>query len=340
MQRSRPADFVPPYPAYTSRHPPDQSEYVMAQIGIQSRADADGGAMLNRIERMARAAGEGEPQHRERARHVDREGFRNEIVVLYWKRAQEMTRFWERADVRSWLEEPLSGAVGWWRECIQSPVGSLDANYSTVRATWGSGRHVPQTEEQFHGYYGSMRDRTPHFLDGSADAPAGQLAFVPAADSFGKRLRVSAPDKVCFIRGAFGWDQALPEEQRAFMDDMYPVYRAGAEFLRDHPLETNCISARPAEHVPTGESSFVQAETIAWFLTLKDLERWTHHHPTHAAIYGGVFKLMHRFNFQMRLNLGHEVAVVSRGQAILEYCNCHPHTGFLRFFPAMPVQAM
>jgi len=337
MHRSRPDDFVPPYPAFTSRYPPEQPEYLMAQVAVQSAPEADGSALFDRVWRMARAAQEGRPQHVERGWHVDRAGFRNDIAMLYWKHAQEMNRFWARADVRAWLEEPCSGLVGWWRECIQAPTRALDANYSIARATWGSGRHVPQTEEQFHGYYGSMRDRTPDFLEGKADGPSGQLAFLPQADSLGRRLRVRVPDKACFIRAAFGWDQAQPEEQRAFMEDMYPVYKAGADFLRDNPLETNCVSARTVEHVPCGESSFVQSETLAWFLTLADLEHWTHRHPTHAAIYAGVFKLMNRFNFQMRLNLGHEVAVVARASTILEYVNCHPQTGFLPFFPAMPL---
>lgn len=337
MQRSRPDDFVPPYPAFTSKHPADQPEYVMAQIGVQSAQAGAGEALFGRILDLARAPGNGRPRHVERCRHVDRAGYTNEVALAYWKRSEDMQAFWNRADVRAWIEEPPNGPAGWWRECIRAPTGALDANYSIPQATWGSGRHVRQVEEQYHGYYGSMRDRTPDFLAGTADAIEGQIALLGKTDSFGQRLRVQAPDKLCFIRGAFGWDEARPEEQRAFMEDMYPVYKAGADYLRDHPLETNCISARLMEHVPCGESSFVQSDTIAWFLSLKDLERWTHHHPTHAAIYGGVFKLMQRFDFRMRLNLGHEVAVVPQGHTILEYANCHPATGFLPFFSSVPV---
>jgi hypothetical protein len=337
MQRSRPDDFAPPYPAFTSHFPSDQPDFVMAQIGVQSAASGDGKALAGRIRDLMRAPGAGRPQHVERTRHLDRAGYTNDVALVYWKLADDMQAFWERTDVRAWFEEPCAGSVGWWRECISAPTGVLDGNYSIPGATWGSGRHVSQVEEQFHGYYGSMRDRTPHFLAGKADVAPGQIAFLPEIASFGKRLRVQAPDKLCFIRGAFGWDQARPDEQRAFMEEMYPVYKAGADYLRDHPLETNCISARLMEHVPTGESSFVQSDTIAWFLSLKDLERWTHHHKTHAAIYGGVFKLMQRFDFQMRLNLGHEVAVVPAAGAILEYVNCHPGTGFLPFFPSVPL---
>jgi hypothetical protein len=337
MQRSRPDDFVPPYPAYTSQYPHDQPEFVMAQIGVQSPGAGDGEALYGHIMELARTPAAGRPQHVERCRHVDRQGYVNQVALAYWKRAGDMRAFWERADVRAWLDEPPAGPAGWWRECVRAPVGSLDANYSIAQATWGSGRHVRQIEEQFHGYYGSMRDRTPDYLAAKADAEPGQIAHRGDPDSFGRRLRVQTPDKLCFIRGAFGWDQARPEEQEAFMADMYPVYKAGADYLRDNPLETNCISARLLEHVASEDSSFVQSDTIAWFLTLKDLERWTHHHRTHAAIYGGVFKLMNRFEYRMRLNLGHEVAVVPQGQAVLEYANCHPRTGFLPFFASVPV---
>lgn len=339
MPRSRPDDYVPPYPAFTSRYPADQPEIVLAQVGVQSLAPASGRTLFERILGLAQRAGGGRPQHAETGWHVDSAGYRNDIALLYWKHAGDMRAFWERPDVRDWLDAPLGGPVGWWREALHAPVSSLDANYSVEKATWGSGRYVTQTEEQFHGYYGSMRDRTADFLRGAADGSPGQIAFGPRADSFGRRLRVQAPDRVCLIRAAFGWDAALPEEQRAFMQEMFPVYRAGAHYLRDHPLETNCIGARMVEEIHAGESNGVQSETLAWFLTLQDLERWTHHHRTHAAIYHGVFELMRRFDFRMRLNLGHEVVVVPQGQATLEYCNCHPLTGFLPFFPAVPAEA-
>jgi phenylacetaldoxime dehydratase/aldoxime dehydratase len=337
MRRSRPDDYAPPYPAHTSRYPPDQTECVYAQVGVQSLDAALSATRFEDWLRLARADGAGQPRHVEIGWQLDAAGFRNDVAMLYWKQAADMERFWLRSDVAAWLDAPPAGPVGWWREALHAPVTSLDANYSLERATWGSGRDVPQTVEQFHGYYGSMRDRTTDFLAGAADGEAARIGFGPPAESHGCRLRVRAPDKVCFIRAAFGWDQALPEEQSAFMEQMFPVYRTGAEYLRDHPLETNCISARMIEEVHVGGSNFVQSETLAWFLTLKDLERWTHHHPTHAAIYAGVFKLMHQFDFRMRLNLGHEVLVVPEGQLLLEYANCHPGTGFLPFFPALPL---
>lgn len=334
--RSRPDDFAPPYPAFTSRYPADQPECVFAQVGVQSREPQAGAALFNSLLSLVHQSGAGKPQHAEIGWHEDSAGYRNDVALLYWKHAAQMDDFWARDDIRGWLNRPPRGPVGWWRESLHAATRALDANYSIEKATWGSGRYVPQTCEQFHGYYGSMRDRTPAFLEGVADGVPGQLVARSGVDSIGKRLRVHAPDKVCFIRGAFGWDQALPEEQRTFMDEMFPVYKAGADYLRDHSQETNCISARMLEEIHTDGSNFVQSETIAWFLTLADLERWTHHHPTHAAIYAGVFRLMQKYDFKMRLNLGHEVVVVPQGQTLLEYSNCHPGTGFLPFFASVP----
>jgi hypothetical protein len=87
MQRSRPDDFVPPYPAYTSQYPPDQPEFVMAQIGVQSPEAGEGEALFGLIMELAHKPGAGRPQHIERCRHVDRQGYVNEVALAYWKRA-------------------------------------------------------------------------------------------------------------------------------------------------------------------------------------------------------------------------------------------------------------
>lgn len=333
MQRSRPDTYEPPYPAYQSHFPADRPEYVMAMAGIQSRPDSGGHSLSEHVLALLRADREGTPEHVERGAQTDAAGYRNDVLIPYWKTARDMHAFWERPDVREWLEAPLTGPVGWWRECITAPVTALDGNYSLEKIGYGVGRHVRQELEQFHAYFGSMRDRVPDYLAGRADGEPGGLAPGPEAASVGKRLRIrNLPDKLCFIRGPFGWDQATPEEQQAFIEDMLPVFRAGADYLRDNPGESNCISMRFLEEIDMGLSNGVQVEVLGWFLTLKDLERWTHHHPTHLAIYRGVFEYMRRFDFHARLNLGHEVSVVPAGGALLEYCNCHPQTGFLPFF--------
>jgi aldoxime dehydratase len=338
MQRSRPDTFQPPYPAFSSHFSEGQSDYVMAMLGIQRAPGATGDSLLSAARALAKIEGSGRPLHVEQAWHVDAYGYRNDVLLLYWLDRAAQAAFWSRADVSAWMAQPLTGSVGWWRESLSAPLTAHDGNYAVSDSRYGLGRHTDQHVEQYHSYYGSMRDRVPDYLAGKADAPAGQIVAVAPAASFGQRLRCTdMPRNLCFIRGAFGWDKATPEEQQAFIDDMLPVFKTGADYLRDNSEEANCISMRFLEEVDVGLDNGVQVEVNGWFLSLKDLERWTHSHPTHQAIFGGVFVYMRRFNFEARLNLGHEVAVVPEGQLEAEYSNCHPNTGLLRFFPSQPV---
>ena len=339
MARSRPDTYQPPYPAYQSHFPENRPEYVMAMIGIQSKDASAGEDMVRDILDLLLAEKDAKPEHVERGQQFDAYGFHNDVLLPYWHTREDMEGFWKRADVKAWLETPLANDVGWWRECVTAPVTSLDGNYSLENIDYGIGRYVEQKVEQFHAYFGSMRDRVADFVAGLADGEEGQIQRKKEVDSRGKRIRVNnLPDKLCFIRGPFGWDRATPEEQQAFIEDMLPVFKTGADYLRDNPMDANCISMRFLEEVDMGLDNGTQVEILGWFLTLKDLERWTHHHPTHLAIYNGVFKYMKRFNFEAKLNLGHEVAVIPTGGALLEYCNCHPNTGFLPFFECEEVR--
>ena len=334
MQRSRPESYQPPYPAFQSHFPPEESEVSLAIVGVQSRDRSDGDDMVASWLALLESDAEAAPRHVERSRHVDPAGFHNELLLAYWQTPAAQDAFWARADVEAFAASPLSGAIGWWRESLSAPTTSVDGNYSLEKVFYGTGRHVEQKLEQYHAYYGSMRDRVPDYLEGVADGPHGQLVARDVA-SRGRRLKISdLPHRLCYIRSGFGWDKARPAEQAGFIEDMMPVYRAGAHYLAENPLEANCISTRLLDEVPHGLLNGVQVETIGWFLTLKDLEHWTHKHPTHAAIYKGVFVYMNKFNFDVRLNLGHEVIVVPQGGVTVEYSNCHERSGFLPFFPS------
>src|SRR5690606_31232385 len=134
MQRRRPDDFVPPYPAFTSHFPSNQPEFVMAQVAVQSAPSVNGEALAARVRDLMRVPGAGRPQHVERSRHQDQAGYTNDVALGDWKCTDDMQAFRERADVRALLDDPSSGPVGRWRECISVPNGSLDRNYSVPEA--------------------------------------------------------------------------------------------------------------------------------------------------------------------------------------------------------------
>lgn len=332
--RSRPETFQPPWVAHSSVFPADWSEYVMGQFAVQTAAGADG-CRLNRDldEALAQSPA---PLHVERIVSVDAEGYTNEIRLAYWQKS---------ADYKAWLANPLvseftrsqlEGLVGLWREVIAAPADNLDLLGGTNRHLWGVGRHLRQVWERYHSYYGSMRDRMPNGRVPEIEAEEFTLQSRDYVASLGARLVVDLPHNLCFVRGLFGWRDSPAEVQRIFEDEMLPVYERGVLFLRENPVEISCITARLSDVVYGEPRTGVDAETLAWFTSLRSLEAWTHRHKTHADIFSKVREIRMRLGSQGNLELGHEVIVVPKGGIDAEYNNCHPRTGFLRFFPSWP----
>lgn len=139
------------------------------------------------------------------------------------------------------------------------------------------------------------------------------------------------PANLCFIRTVQGWLACTDEERDYFMENTFPFYEAGVAYLHDNPVESNCVSARLVSDAASHRNK-PQTETLAWFLSLTDLEAWTWNHPTHDAIITNFMAHAQKFNFDVDILLGHEVSIVPADGGHAEYHNCHPATGFLRFF--------
>jgi Haem-containing dehydratase len=338
-QRSKPDDFQAPYPAYGVKPHTVKSDFTMGLIGIQSVNGVDTAPLETRLIALIKEEARGRPLHFERAWFDDAQGTRNDVLMPYWSDRESQTAFWDRDDVQDFIEERQTGSIGWWAEYFSCVPTRLDASYSVPEPKYGIARYHEPEVEQYHAYMGSMRDRVPDYLSGASDGPVGQLRrTADRPDSRGRTLRIDdLPNNLCFIRGGFSWKEALPEEQEIFMRDMMVVYREGAEYLRDNPEESNCISMRMAEAVQTDFDSGIQSNVLGWFLNLQELERWTRSHPRHLAIMKSIIDYMKRFDFKPKLTLSHEVAVVPEGQVVCYYANCHPETGFLPFFPARQV---
>ena len=334
-------DFSPPYVMYTSTRPASDI-YAISLIGVQSAAEEDASSKVEEIHAMLRADAPGKPLHVERSWNVDPQGYRNDILMPYWADDHAMKLFMAREDVVAWRNTPCHGPIGWWRESMYGPMSSVDSTYTMSDTSHGISRYAPITPMQFHGYMGSMRDRVPDFLSGKADGAEGQIVRrTDQPDSRGRHLTITGlPHNLCFIRGPMGSSRAPAEEKQAFIEEIVPVFKDAANYLRDDPTGSNCISLRVAETIPTDFDSGVEGEIFGWFLTLQDLERFTEHHPKHLAILSRIGQFAARFNFQLRQNGGHEVLVVPQGQVECEYSNCHPETGFLPFFPAEEVRPL
>jgi len=329
MTKLTPEGWTPPYPAFVADV--GQSHLNICQLSVQ--APSAGAAADEFAELTGLLEGNGEVLHFEHAYHVDGQGFHNDILIVYWQKPDSFARWRAGMPVSEFFTRNRSNDVGLWAEALSAPAGHFETSYSTGTANWGVSRHNATHEDPIHGYYGAMRDRIKAAENGGLPGTVGRLNRELCAQTRGRHLRVELPENLCFIRTVQGWNACTDEEKAFFMKHTYPVYQRGVEYLRTHPLETNCISARLVTDAANGPD-LPQTETLAWFLSLTDLEAWTWNHPTHAAIFNTFMKHAEKFNFEVDILLGHEVAIVPEGGIHAEYHNCHDTTGFLRFFRA------
>jgi len=331
MTKLTPPDWKPPYPAFVAE---GGTEHLsLCQIAVQAPTAAAGADDFSAL--TALLEGNAGVLHIEHAYHEDGEGFHNDIQLVYWKTPESFAKWRADEAVDAFMGRERDNDVGVWMEALSAPAGHFETSYSTGTAHWGISRHRSTHEDPIHAYYGAMRDRIEAAEDGGLPGAIGRLNRELRSQTRGCHLSVELPENLCFIRTVQGWSACSKEERDFFMEHTYPVYQRGVEYLRTHPLETNCISARlviDANHGPDQP----QSETLAWFLSLTDLEAWTWNHPTHAAIFNTFMKHAENFNFDVNILLGHEVLVLPKNCVHAEYNNCHHSTGFLRFFEAAP----
>jgi hypothetical protein len=159
------------------------------------------------------------------------------------------------------------------------------------------------------------------------------------ATTRGARLRVVPPHNLCLILSGQNWSDCSRDEFATFADIVQPNLRAGMDFLRDNPLETGCLSCRFMDETDVSGRTISKSFAAALFLTMKHLEDWTWSHSTHRAIFQSFHELVKARDFKLDLKLWHEVFVLRAAASRFEYLNCHPGTGLLPFFPAVPSAA-
>ena len=330
----RPENFEPPYPAFTCELFKLRPNVTLGQIALQYRdgeRQDDVTALQSQIDTCL--VGASAPWRREQCTHVDAFGYRNDVTVAYWQHREDFQLWRQRADVVEWAD--AAHPFGVWIEALTCPIPQMETSYSTAEPAWGLAPRCPVHLDPDHGYFGAMRDRIPAAEDRGLAAEVDRLPERDLEqDTEGRHLRVDLPGNVCFIRTVQGWRDCGPEQQADYEKILAPVYRAGVEFLRDNPRDTNCVSARLVDMLDSRAQ--IQTQTLAWFLGLEYLERWAHEHPTHHAILNGMTAFAERYDMNVELVLGHEVYVAPQGYSHAEYSNCHPATGFLRFFAAQP----
>ena len=332
---SMPANWEPPYPSWICELGEGPAEIAVAYLGLQHSRSYDPAADHARVSEIL--GSENGPDHVTRAHYRDASNYENAVRICYWRDPQRQRRFVRSRAFDSWWSSPerLTEDIGLWWEGFTIPLRRAETLFSSPQpeglARMKSGMAGPVRE---HAYPGGMRDRIPDSPRDRFETPHKEpLKRAVSAVSRGARLHVTLPENACLICSGQNWSDCSRDELAVYLDVVQPNLRAGMDFLRDHPVETGCLSCRFMDETDESGRNITKSFGAVLFLSMEHLESWTWSHPTHRAIFQSFHELVKARDFKLDLKLWHEVFVLSAATSRFEYLNCHPRTGLLPFFP-------
>jgi hypothetical protein len=327
----RPEGHEPSYPAYSVQWPASMTHIVFAQLGVQAGEEDPIDAITQVESLLTLPSG---PRHVDCVEHLDGRGYRNRIFLAYWDAPATYEEWAARREVTEWWNQDTARSpLGHWREIATVPTSRIETLHSGENRDNGCSHFLPIELTPYHDYWGGARDRILASHSDELQSPLPEALPPPRQpDSRGRRIRVTAPDNVCLIRTAQDWTRCGPAERATYIETVEPVLATAADFIRDHPEETGCISARYVRELDPEGAARDESCVIAYWLSLGHLERWTVSHPTHQAIFATFYEMLQKHEFRLDLALWHEISVLPAGSLNLEYVNCHRETGFLPFF--------
>ena len=181
---------------------------------------------------------------------------------------------------------------------------------------------------QEHGYWGSMRDRIPQ-AQHDALLSTGSRTFILHSAEQGQRVRVAGHSNVAWIRSGQDWSATEGQERRLYLDEVEPALCEGMDFLTQQGASVGCYSNRYMRQMNSEGEVQEKSFGLSFWRSLSDMERWAESHPKHVSIFGGFMRYVQALNFDLKLRLHHEVAVLAPEDQLYEYINCHPRTGLM-----------
>jgi hypothetical protein len=334
---STPANYEPPFPAYSARFPRETKDIVMAVIGAQypSAAENDGKAIPKLLEFIEKAPEAVRPSFHEQASVTDHRGAYNITVLAYWPTKAAYTEWTSASGFQQWWDglKPEEEKHGWSLEVFFPSVDRFETVFSDNTVPEGAA-HMRQTVSgplREHVYWGSMRDR---LAVSQADDLVGETASMHGGRSNAethKRVRVPGKQNLAIIRSGQDWSNTYPEERKLYLETMHPVLIKGMDFLRDEGDKVGCYSCRFMSIVDPATQKADKDRTfgLAFFDDLSSLEKWSKEHKTHLDIFGGFLQYAKQLENNVSLRLFHEVLVLKPDQQLFEYIGCHDGTGML-----------
>ncbi|MBF9151738.1 phenylacetaldoxime dehydratase family protein [Novosphingobium jiangmenense] len=335
-KKQLPDGWEPPVPAWQTEYPESVREIVFAYFGAQRPEGAKPGEFVSQL--RASILGNHEPSFVTRATYVDATNFRNDVFIAYWPSLEAYEAWWRTSEFSSWwsADNRVSEGEGLWREIYSVRPQRFETLFSSRNPTGAAALGCPFGEPvREHNYWGGMRDRIADTtLANDSFEPSGEhtSASLSVEESRRQRIRVDLPDNICLIRSGQDFSQCGAQERSTYEDVVRPHLTAGMAFLRDNPIESGCLSCRLMDEVDLDGQFAAKSFGLAAFSSLAHLESWAKSHPSHLAIFESFFRMVEMREGKLDLRLWHEVLILDAQGSLCEYVNCHPNTGFLRWF--------
>jgi aldoxime dehydratase len=335
--RRMPPNWTPPDPAWAASFDVQVHPVVMGYFGTQL-AKGDTGPRPHRV--CDFFEGDDAPSNFESASYIDRVGRRNLISAAYWTDTARYER-WNRGRFASWWSDVarVGEEVGHFREILVvsrerfETIFSFDYKIGVAKV---GGQAVGPIRE--HGYWGSMRDRLAVSADDDLISSYGEmLPRLGTSETFGRRVRVQAPQNLAVIRSGQDWTECAGAQLDFYSEALAPTLRDAMHSLRDSPNETGCCEMRFAQHLDRQGAPLKKTFGLGYFLSLVQLEHWAATDPKHLTILKHFMKMAGEYRSALKLKLWHEVSVLPAVGQTFEYLNCHPETGLLPYFPTIEV---
>lgn len=237
-----------------------------------------------------------------------------------------------------WHSLPSKDSIGLWTESFSAPIARLETNYSRLDHKPGLAQ-LPETSQPAHeltAYWGAGRDRIPSSAHDRFPTPEDIPTPKKFPNGYGEHLVGSNYDNMCHIRSGQWWAKCPDDEREAYENGLQGKLMQGMQYLWDHAEETGTIGLRFLQN--TDSTSSASSETrlketcgAGFFRNWGDLERWSSRHPSHLAIFNGAMAHAKRFGDDRKFMTWHEVWILKAGEARVEYVNCHPDTGLIKW---------
>ena len=332
-------DGVPDdYPGKVVAFPDNVDHMIYGMFGVQSKDAVEARRYADEL--IGKLGSPSSAQHFERGRFMDRWDHHNELVMAYFLGEEAYSAVVNGAEFSTWwagLPNDARSDLGFYKEVCHCRKDYFEYAAGGEEAVAAATLLKLEGSDKF-GYWGAYRDRIP---------ASTRDTFRPAIDVMpqerndntkGHRLTVTTPDNMCFIREGQGHANSTPEEKAIWESSMEAKIKRWITYLGDDPAKTGCISIRDCEEYDLDSGNVNQRfSQNAFLISLAHIERAAKTVCEHTELRQGLIDMYTQSAFVPQMHLYVEVQILQSDELEIEYVNCHPKTGFLRFFESRDV---